>query len=366
MLTPEYLSTVADPLVELYAELQMRIQTDIARRISESGKVTATAEWQAIKMRQMGMAQKSIQREIARTLGMSEYEVARLFRAAGLKSMQSDKALQRELIKAGRLPKDIAPLGASEAFKQVMTANARRTLNTLKRLTDTIAIDATGKLNQYMDMAQMMTQSGAFTHEQSIKVAVERFAADGVYAFDYFSGVRTSIEAAVRRALVTGINQATAEISLANAAELETDLVEVTSHADSRQSHAKWQGGVYSISGNHPKYKGLVSETRYGYVDGLAGANCRHSFHAFVPGISERLPKETHSPETYEQEQESRYNERNIRHWKRRAATLEAGGQDATKAREKVKVWQQKQREHIAKTGLTREYVRERIYGKSG
>ena len=366
MLHPEYLSTVAEPLVEIYAELQMRIQTDIARRISESGKATATAEWQAIKVRQLGMAQQSMQREIAKALGVSEQDVARLFRAAGLKSMQSDKALQRELIKAGRLSKDIAPIGASEAFKQVMTANARRTLNTLKRLTGTIAIDATGKLNQYMDMAQMMTQSGAFTHEQSVKVAVERFAADGVYAFDYFSGVRTSIEAAVRRALVTGINQATAEISLANAEELGTDLVEVTSHRDARPSHAAWQGGVYSISGNDQKYKGLVESTGYGTGPGLAGWSCRHSFFAYVDGISEQLPKEEYSQETYEQEQESRYNERNIRAWKRRAATLEAGGQDATKAREKVKAWQKKQREHIAKTGLTREYVRERIYGKPG
>ncbi|MEM5767580.1 MAG: phage minor capsid protein, partial [Bacillota bacterium] len=292
-----------------------------------------------------------------------------IFKASGLKSLQSDRALQRAAIKAGRLPPDTVPLEASEAFRQTINANAVRTVGTLKKLTGTMATDATGQLNKYMDQAQLMVQSGAFTHEQAVKAAVEKFAADGVFAFDYSSGVRTSIEAAVRRALVTGVNQANAEISLSNASELETDLVEVTSHADARPEHAAFQGKIFSMSGMHPKYKKLSAPmadggTGYGTGAGLCGWNCRHSFFAYIEGVSEQLPKEKYEKETYEQEQVARYNERKIREWKRKAATLEAGGQDSGIAKKKVKEWQERQAAHIKKTGLRREYERERIYGK--
>lgn len=361
MLSPSYIDGVAEPLLPIYSELQTRIQADIARRIAVTGKAISSAEWQIIKLRQIGMAQAEIQKAIAEALNVSEAEVVGIFRRAGIRSMRPDRVLQKAAIKAGKLSPSVAPLGSSVAFQQVMSANAVRTLNTLKRLTGTIAIDATGQLNKYMDMAQLMVQSGAFTSDQAAQVAVQRFAADEVMTFDYFSNVRTSIEAAVRRALVTGVNQAIAEISLANAAELGTDLVEVTSHADSRPEHAKWQGGVYSISGMHPRYKKLSEETRYGSVTGLCGANCRHSFYAFIEGVSERLPKEHYKEETYEAEQESRYNERMIRMWKRRAATLEAGKQNATAANARVRKWQERQRMHVKAEDLAREYNREQI-----
>lgn len=366
MLPPEYLESVAEPLQEIYSELQTVIQQDIARRIAKTGRITDTAAYQIVKLRQIGESQTAIQKEIAKSLRLSGTEVAIIFQEAGLKSITGDLALQKAAIEAGIFPASVTPLGMSASFAQVMNANAIRTVNTLQKLTGTIAIDASGKLNQFMDMAQLMVQSGAYTQEQAVDAAVKKFAADGVGAFDYFSGVRTSIEAAVRRACITGVNQATAEVSLANAAELETDLVEVTSHADSRPEHAKWQGGIYSISGNHPEYRKLSDATGYGTVRGLCGANCRHSFYPFIEGVSEQQPKEPYDPKTYEAEQEQRNNERQIRNWKRRAATLEAGGVDSSAAKGKVAYWQSRQREHIAKNKLARLYDREKVYGKSG
>lgn len=362
MLSPSYLDGVAEPLQAIFSELQTVIQEDIAKRLFHAGQITSASEWQIIKLLEMGQSQAEVQRAISRALQLTDDEIARIFRDAGLKSIKDDIALQREAIRAGLLSPDISPLGATEAFKQTMNANAVRTANTLKKLTGTIAIDATGKLNQYMDLAQMMVQSGGFQAERAVEVAVRRFAADGVNAFDYFSGHRTTIEAAVRRACVTGVNQATAEISLNNAKELDADLVEVTSHADARPYHAVWQGGIYSISGRHPKYQKLTDATGYGTVTGLCGANCRHSFYPFIPGVSERIPKERYSSKTYELEQEQRYNERMIRHWKRRAATLEAGKVDPTAAKKKIREWQKKQQEFVKEHDLARLYDRERVY----
>jgi hypothetical protein len=364
MLTPEYLDGLAAPLQERFSELQTVIQTDIARRIAKADyTITGTAAWQIRKLQELGESQANIQAAIAKTLNMTDKEVKTLFKAAGIKSLKPDMELQKAAIKAGKLPAGVTPITASAAVAQVLNANAILTMNTLRNLTRTIAQDASGKLNQYLDMAQLMVQSGAYTQEQAIDTTVKKFAADGVNYFDYMSGARISIEAGVRRAVVTGVNQATAKISLNNAAELETDLVEVTSHADARPDHAEWQGGIYSISGTHPKYRGLREATGYGTVTGLCGANCRHSFYAYIEGVSEQVPKERYDPDTYEAEQEQRYHERMIRSWKRRAATLEAGGADNTKELLKVREWQNRLQQHLDKTGLARISPREQVPG---
>ncbi|NCB52460.1 MAG: hypothetical protein EOM54_11380 [Clostridia bacterium] len=368
MLTPEYLAGVADPLLDTYSELQTRIQRDIARRIGKADyTITDTAKWQITKLQETGESLAAIQQYIASTLNLSEKQVKTLFQAAGVKSMKTDIETQQAAIKAGKLPKDSVPLAASPAFTQIMTANLLRTNNTLRQLTRTMAQDASGQLNAYLDQAQLMVQSGAFTQEQAIAEAVKKFAADGVSYFDYATGARISVEAGVRRAVVTGVNQATAEVSVSNAGELDTDLVEVTSHADARPEHAVWQGGIYSLSGNSKKCRKLSEATGYGTVSGLCGANCRHSFYAYIEGVSERVPREKYDPDTYEAEQEQRYNERMIRHWKRRAATLEAGGVENTKELMKVRQWQNRLKQHIEDTGLARISAREHVpgFGKS-
>ena len=236
--------------------------------------------------------------------------------------MKTDIATQKAAIEEGKLPEGTIPLSASASFSQVINANAIRTNATLKKLTGTIAIDVNGKINKYMDMCQLMVQSGGFTQTAAVDVAVRRFSAEGIGYFEYVKKgnkterIYTSIEAAVRRACITGVNQATAEVSLDNAAELETDLVEVTSHADARPDHAEWQGKVYSISGSSNKYRKLSEATGYGTGPGLCGWNCRHSFYAYIEGVSEKVKPEKYDQELYENEQKQRHNERMIRYWK--------------------------------------------------
>jgi len=363
MLTPEYLDGIAEPLQAIYSELQSAIQQDLVRRIAKAGYATDSAAWQAYKLQELGASQEYIAQVIAETLNLSTKEVSSLFKEAGIKSLKTDIATQKAAIEIGLLPAHTIPLTASASVAQVLNANAIRTLGTLKKLTGTIAVDASGQLNKYMDQAQLMVQSGAFTEQMAIDATVRKFAADGVSCFDYASGVHTSIEAAVRRALVTGVNQATSEVSLNNAAELGTDLVEVTSHNDSRPEHAAWQGKVYKLTGNNEKYRNLAEATGYGTGAGLCGWNCRHSFYAYIEGVSDKLPREKYDPKTYEAEQVQRYNERQIRHWKRRAATLEAGGLDNSKELLKVRTWQLKQAQHLQKTGLTRLGNREQVLG---
>ena len=372
MLQPEYLDGIAEPIQALYSEMETRIMADIARRIAGADYVmTPTAEWQIYKLQQMGLAQEYLNQELARTLKISEKTLNEIFKNAGIKSMKTDVETQKAAISEGKLPEGTIPLSASASFSQVINANAIRTHQTMKKLTGTIAIDVNGKINKYMDMCQLMVQSGAFTQQAAIDIAVRRFSAEGIGYFEYVKKdnktekIYTSIEAAVRRACITGVNQATAEVSLNNVQELDTDLVEVTSHAGARPDHAEWQGKIYSISGNSKKYRKFTEATGYGTGAGLCGWNCRHSFYAYIEGVSERVKPEKYDEKRYENEQIQRKNERTIRYWKKRAATLQAAGINNSKEVAKIREWQAKQRDHLTSSGLRRDYNREQIRGAS-
>ena len=48
--------------------------------------------------------------------------------------------------------------------------------------------------------------------------------------------------------------------------------------------HAKWQGKIYSRSGNDPNYPDFKKSTGYGTGTGLCGWNCRHTFGPYIEG----------------------------------------------------------------------------------
>lgn len=96
------------------------------------------------------------------------------------------------------------------------------------------------------------------------------------------SGHSNRIDVAVRRAVITGLNQLTGQVQGANAEKLGAEKFEVTWHSTARPTHQPWQGRVYTK-------EELVSVCGLGEVDGLKGANCRHDYFPFIEGISERV-----------------------------------------------------------------------------
>lgn len=64
---------------------------------------------------------------------------------------------------------------------------------------------------------------------------------------------------------------------------MNTDFVEMTSHAGACKECAKYQGKIYSISGKSKKYPPLPDAVqKYGQMHN----NCRYSFYPFIDGVS--------------------------------------------------------------------------------
>ena len=174
--------------------------------------------------------------------------------------------------------------------------------------------------------------TGAQGRSGAVREAVDAVAQNGV-TITYPSGHTDTIEVATARAVRTGITQSAAEVTLARMEENGIDLVLTSSHFGARPTHAVWQGKVYHVGGATEKYPDLVQATRYGYVDGLCGANCRHSIVPYIEGITTNPFEQFDSEENrkrYELEQNQRYLERSIRKVKREVQALQTALENAS------------------------------------
>lgn len=364
MLTPQYLSNISDSVVKIYLDLETDVMVDIARRIKKTGKITDTAIWQAKKLEELGASREYIAKRIAKALKMSDIEIYRVFNEACYKSLKTDETIYLKAKEKGMLPNAI-PIKSAQGIKSVLSIGAIRTQNTMKNLTESLGRVANAELSTYLDRSYLQVVSGAFDYKTAISNSVRSLAKKGIKTIDYASGSSISIEAGVRRSVLTGVNKTAGEMSLAYADECENDLVITSQHICARPSHALWQGKIFSLSGNSKKYPDFKSVTGYGTAGGLCGINCRHSFYPYFPNMSLKPDEQislTENREQYELEQEQRANERRIRYFKREALVYEAGGLDATKSNQKVAYWQERQRELIkANDSLHRDYFREKV-----
>ena len=200
---------------------------------------------------------------------------------------------------------------------------------------------------------------------------VTRLANSGLETIDYISGTKTTIDAALRRHIVSQANQARNRLLMQRMDEWEWDLVFVDAHFGARPSHAEWQGKVYSRSGRSTEYPSLVDATGYGTVTGLCGANCYHYMTPYVPGYSE-LPDMDYSEqeritgmtsdEYYAATQKQRRYERLIRSQKREISYLQEVRADAVKQRIRLGELQDKLRQFTHDNHLRRDYERERAW----
>ena len=203
---------------------------------------------------------------------------------------------------------------------------------------------------------------------------VTRLANSGLETIDYISGTKTTIDAALRRHIVSQANQARNRLLMQRMDEWEWDLVFVDAHFGARPSHAEWQGKVYSRSGRSIEYPSLVDATGYGTVTGLCGANCYHYMTPYVPGYSE-LPDMDYSEqeritgmtsdEYYAATQKQRRYERLIRSQKREISYLQEVRADAVKQRIRLGELQDKLRQFTHDNHLRRDYERERAWAVS-
>ena len=233
MLRPEYLAGAADSVVEVYSQVEQDIAEDIARRIVKNGGMTQTARWQAYKGREFGFFQEDVDMIMSKASPKAKKEIQEIMAEAAEMSLSYDDSIY---ISAGLSPTAIRK---SPAMMAMLLQGTDSTLALLGNFTKTTAIMSTIGFNNILDRAYMQILSGAFDPNTAIRRAVKEIASKGVDKIAYPSGASTSVEAAVRRAVTTGVNQSVAKLQLARAEEMGCNLVETSSHAGARPTHGR-------------------------------------------------------------------------------------------------------------------------------
>ena len=372
MLSPSTLERLPDGLTDLVNELQTEIIKAAARKITKANYLTPSGEWLMYKAQMLQSGTNEVNRLISRYTGLSRREVKSLYTDSCMKAIANDAKIYRM---AG---KDASSFFRSVAFSNALKAGIRNANGLMNNITCSMVQSSRSTVTHLMDKAYVMVLSGAFSQSEAIYSAVKELADKGIQSVRYSSGKSDWADVAVRRAVLTGIGQTTGRMQLDLAAEMESDLVEVTSHGGARPSHAEWQGRVYSISGKSKKYPPL-SRTGYGTGDGLKGWNCRHDFYPFFEGISERasFPVDiAENQKEYEASQRQRAIERSIRSSKRGLAALDSAIQSTDDDELKAKLQRQFDRksntlknqearlaEHCKSSGLLTRPDRTRVVG---
>ena len=369
MLTPEYLDSLPEPVLELFRQVEEDILEDMARRISKMGAVTATADWQRWRLEQIQLTRSDITAQLSDLTGLTQQELRRLFQEAAAQAIQADDEIYRAAGLSPGSPND------SPELLQLLSGGMQQTSGTFQNLTRTTANTATQQFERALDRAWLQVSSGAFNYQSAIRTAIKSLASAGMQAIQYPTGHIDTLEVAVRRAVLTGVGKTTGEICLAHAEEMGCDLMEITAHPGARPSHMEWQGKIVSLSGR----KGYLSKSDIGYGtgNGFKGWNCRHDWFPYFEGLSESAyPREklreyenqtvTYNGKTlsyYEATQQQRYIERQIRRWKREYQMMDAARQDTTQASMKLAQWRAAEKDFCKQTGIDRDGFRSQVEG---
>ena len=277
MLPPNYLEGLESQIANLYLNLEIDIINEISDRIARVGYANTIVHNDVEIAQQAGILYSNIVRAVAKNTNRTYSEIEKIFTDAGIKTIQLDDKIYE---KAGLNP---IPINMDSSLLQILTGSIEKTSRNLNNLSGTTAITSQTEFINAMNKAYLEVSTGVKSYSQSIVDAIDELAERGTSVV-YPTGYKTSLENATRMNIVTSVNQTCGKMQLQRAEELGWDLMELTAFADSRPTHAVWQGKIVSLSGK----AGYLSKEDIGYgeVDGFKGINCRHDWSPYYEGSS--------------------------------------------------------------------------------
>ncbi len=335
VLTPEQIACLRDAAGQIADPINDFLLRDIARRVSEAGQLTSTAQYQIWRAQQLGLSQKEIEKRLREIIKESDAEIKKLLTQAAEVGYRFD---------LDRLPTAAAiPFEANGTLQQIVSAAVKLAREDFTNLAQTLGmVDPTGRAlplqdayRSCMDYAFKQVFTGAADYNTAIRQATKNLADQGVRVIDYQSGVHTSLEAAARRNIMGGLGLMQEQITQANHDDLGADGWEISAHANSAPDHEPIQGKQYSDT----QYQALNNSL----VRRIGTLNCGHAAFPIILGVSspqytpEELRKFREDNEKgvtyqgrhytgYEATQMQRKVERAIRQQKNRILVDEAAG----------------------------------------
>ena len=249
---PEVLDALPEDLSELFRGLEDTLLDEICSRLALKDQLNEVTVQAIRALRSHGIDTKEIEKAIRKTSGISEKKLKELF---------DDVIARNQKYYASVI--EMAGLTQPDTLVNAATIEAIRTqtLDEFHNITQSMGflvdkgrtmLPPARAYQWALDSAVMQIQSGAISYNQAIKSAVQQLAG-GLKVVNYESGHVDNIDVAVRRAVMTGVNQICQQYSIQSMEYLGTNFVEISAHSGARdidgpngwEAHTKWQGKVF-------------------------------------------------------------------------------------------------------------------------
>lgn len=251
-----------------------------------------------------------------------------------------------------------------------LNALIEATTNDMKKAETAMLRMANDEYRKAIYNAEVYYNAGAGTLSQCVDMATKDFLSRGISCIQYANGARVGIDSYAKMALRTAQTRAYLQGEASKRDEWGVSTVIVNKRGVACPRCLQWVGRVFydDVWGSAPipspaKYPKL-SEAIKG---GLYHPNCKDVHTTYFDGIS--TPPEPMTDEekkeaarVYDLEQEQRYNERQIRKYKRLSdGSVDPDNQE--RYQKKLRAWQSTQREFVRANGdvLKRRYDNEKL-----
>lgn len=359
------------PLIKIYDEIEIEIIKDILKKLKNYNSVAGSVEWYLEKLTDLGTISKDTQ-DILR---FRKEDIKKVIKSISKNTLNSIDDFDRlkQYYEQGLIDTNPINLFESNSMNNLMN-NATKDVFDIMKLIDSKVLEGTDEAyKKILNKAYVETASGIYTYQESIRNALKDFAKEGIRTVHYDNGRTLSIEAVVRRDVITRVNKLVGDINLNNAKEIGTNLVYVNQHEGARvrtpyikhdyEAHIEWQGKVYMLEGSSEKYGNFYEKTGYGEMLGLKGLNCYHDFrpHFEWESIPERIGEEENR-EKRELLDKQRTFERKIRQLKREKEVYkQIDKEEYKRVSNKLKITNNQYNTFLDENNLNRDYSREYV-----
>ena len=253
--SPEILDALPEELTELFRGLELKLLEEICSRLKIADQLNEVTVQDIRALRAHGIDLEGIKKAIRETTEIG---------AEKLDKLLDDVVARNQQYYTGMI--DLAGVTAPEQLisHEDIYAIHEQTRGRYRNITQSmgflvregrrrVMLPPAQAYQWALDNALMQIQSGAISYNQAIAEAVKQLADSGLKTVSYESGHVDSVDVAVRRAVMTGVNQLNQKYREQSMDYLETDLIETTAHLGARnipgplgfEAHSEWQGRVF-------------------------------------------------------------------------------------------------------------------------
>lgn len=352
----------SDRMASIYLEIEQQILVNAGVALSKDKGLLDkdVEEWRISKLLQLAQLNQQNMKLLARYSNLAMDELKAMLKEIGY---QGAETMDEQI--ALITPASVVPVAESSAITAILVAFEQQAVDKLNLVNTTMLDGSQQVYRDILDQTTAKVLTGVSTGPQALRETARKWANKGIPTITDVTGRKWSVEAYVPMITRTLSNQVSNQMQEARMDEHDIDLIEVSSHMGARPRCAPFQGRIYSRSGASDKYPPF-SSTSYGEPAGLFGINCGHVMYPFVEGHSiqrHRPYGKAENDEAYQQSQQQRSLERQIRKAKKELNMMNAmkDKEGIAQAKSKIRQKQANLREFIEDTGRTRRRNREQI-----